>query len=130
MFDSVLPHAINYETKVIDRHAEKIYKFINYIQSSKELSVCTLANRMRFSYENFHDMLIEVLDKAKRGEHGGIRCITNIDSKNLDLINLVSGAGVQIRHLDNIPMSFGVSDKEIVGSIANIEGFEIADSIF
>ena len=121
---------INYETRVIDKDAKKKDKFINYIKSSKELSVCTQANRIQFSYENFYDKIKEALDKEKEGDHRGIRWITTVDKKSLDLIKIFLNAGVKIRHINNIPMSFGVSDKEIVGSIANIEGTDIGDSIF
>ncbi len=121
---------INYETRVIDKPAKKKDKFINYIKSSEELSVCTQANRIQFSYENFYDKIKEALDKEKEGDHRGIRWITTIDKKSLDLMKIFLDAGVKIRHINNIPMSFGVSDKEIVGSIANTEGTDIGDSIF
>jgi two-component system, OmpR family, sensor histidine kinase VicK len=116
---------INYETRVIDKDAKKKDKFIDYIKSSRELSVCTQANRIQFCYENFYDKIKEALDKEKGGDHRGIRWITTIDKKSLDLIKIFLDAGVKIRHINNIPMSFGVSDKEIVGSIANIEGTDI-----
>jgi len=80
---------INYETRVIDKHAKKKDEFINYIKSSKELSVCTQANRIQFSYENFYDKIKEALDKEKEGDHRGIRWITTIDKKSLYSITLI-----------------------------------------
>ena len=127
---------ISHETKMLEEYEEKINKFKEYIENSNRLSVCTEANRMQFVYNNFFGIIEKILDKSKNGEHKGIRWLTSITNKHS--VNLVKkfldregeAGGIAIRHINQIPMSFGVSDKEIVGSIVNTKGTEMAKSLF
>jgi len=69
--------------------------------------------------------------KYKNGEHKGIRWLTSIkDKDSANLAKIFLDDGVVIRHINQIPISFGVSDKEVVGSIANTEGTEMAKTLF
>ena len=64
----------------------------------------------------------KLLIKQRRGEHKGIRYITNIDRVNIKLVREYLKSGIQIRHARNIPpMSFSISDKEIVATIDKME---------
>ena len=70
------------------------------------------------------------MDKEKKGEHKGIRYITNIDSSNVELAKLYLASGIQIKHVKNLPpMSFGVSDKEIGVTIEKMEDGEMVTSL-
>ena len=63
------------------------------------------------------------MEKRKKGEHKGVRYITNIDQDNAKLANEFLNAGIQIRHVKNLPpMSFGVSDQEIAATIEKMDG--------
>ena len=78
---------------------------------------------LQYSHNYFFDVKKKLLDKQKRGEHKGIRYITNIDNGNLYISKLYLEHGIQIRHMKNLPpMSFGVSDKEIAVTIEKMEG--------
>ncbi|MGA7044591.1 MAG: hypothetical protein WBY71_13090, partial [Nitrososphaeraceae archaeon] len=122
---------ISYETKVLEEHEEKIKKFKGYLENSNQLSVCTLANRIQLVYNNFFDIIGKILDRSKNGGHKGIRWLTSItDKDSVNLVKVFLDAGVVIRHINQIPMSFGASDKEVVGSMANTEGGEMAKTLF
>ena len=122
---------ISYETKVLEEHEEKIKKFKGYLENSNQLSVCTLANRIQLVYNNFFDIIGKILDRSKNGGHKGIRWLTSItDKDSVNLVKVFLDDGVVIRHINQIPMSFGVSDKEVVGSMANTEGGEMAKTLF
>jgi len=106
-------------------------KFRCYLQDSDQLSVCTQPNRIKFVYNNFFDIIGKILDKSKKEEHKGIRWLTSImDKDSANLVRIFLDGGVVIRHIDKIPMSFGVSEKEVVGSIATPEGSEMAKTLF
>jgi signal transduction histidine kinase len=71
-----------------------------------------------------------LLDKQKRREHKGIRYITTIDKKNVQLAKTYLESGIQIKHVENLPpMSFGVSDKEIAVTIEKMEGGRVVQSL-
>jgi hypothetical protein len=63
-----------------------------------------------------------ILDMHKK-KIEGMRWITHIDKENLNLVKIFLKAGIEIRHVKNIqPMNFGVSDKEMAGTIEKMEG--------
>lgn len=91
-------------------------------ESSNQISTCLTAGGMQYSHKYFYDILKKLLDKQRRGEHKGIRYITNIDRVNIELVREYLKSGVQIRHVRNLPpMSFGFSDKEIAATIDKME---------
>jgi hypothetical protein len=59
-----------------------------------------------------------------------MRCIVNIDKKDsIDLIKVFLNAGIQVRHVKNMPpMNFGVSDKEVAITIEKMEGGRMSQS--
>ncbi len=70
------------------------------------------------------------MDKQKKGEHKGIRYITNIDNDNVELAKLYLDSGIQIKHVKNLPpMSFVVSDKEMAVTIEKMEGGRVINSL-
>ena len=78
---------------------------------------------MQYSHNYFFDIKKKLLDKQKKGEHKGIRYISNIDKDNIQLAKEYLQSGIQIKHVKNLPpMSFGVSDKEIAATIEKMEG--------
>ena len=85
---------------------------------------------MQYAYNHFFEIKKKLLDKQKKGEHKGIRCITNIDKDNMNLAKILLDAGINIRHLNNLPpMSFGVSDKEMAVTIEKMEGGKNVQSL-
>jgi two-component system, OmpR family, sensor histidine kinase VicK len=122
---------INYETKVLEEDEGKKKTFKGYLENSNQLSVCTQDNRLQFVYNNFFKVIEKITEKSKNAEHKGIRWLTSIkDKDSANLAKLFLDGGVVIRHINQIPISFGVSDKEVVGSIANTEGTEMTKTLF
>ena len=114
---------IRYETRLIENPDEVIKEIGRLTASSNKLDTCLTSGGLQYSHNYFFDVQKKLLDKQKRGEHMGIRYITNIDNGNLYISKLYLELGIQIRHMKNLPpMSFGVSDKEIAVTIEKMEG--------
>ena len=80
--------------------------------SSTRLSVCSAFGGMQMSYKYLFDSYLNILDKHQKGESEGIRLIINIDKENLNLVKVFLKAGIQMRHVANMPpMNFGVSER-------------------
>jgi hypothetical protein len=112
-----------YETRIIENPDEVIREIGRLHASSNKLDTCLTSGGLQYSHNYFFDLKKKLLDKQKRGEHKGIRYITNIDNDNIHIAKLYLECGIQIRHMKNLPpMSFGVSDKEIAVTIEKMEG--------
>jgi two-component system, OmpR family, sensor histidine kinase VicK len=112
-----------YETRIIENPDEVIREIGRLTASSNKLDTCLTSGGLQYSHKYFFDIKKKLLDKQKRGEHKGIRYITNIDNDNLYISKLYLEHGIQIRHIKNLPpMSFGVSDREIAVTIEKMEG--------
>jgi two-component system, OmpR family, sensor histidine kinase VicK len=121
---------IHYETRIIDDAQEIVKVFGRLIASSNEFCTCLTSGGLQYSYNHFFEVKKKLLDKQKKREHKGIRCITNIDKDNMNLANILLDAGINIRHLNNLPpMSFGVSDKEMAATIEKMEGGKNVQSL-
>src|SRR5215212_9976137 len=114
---------IRYETRIIENPDEVIKEIRRLTASSNKLDICLTSGGLQYSHVYFFDLKKKLLDKQRRGEHKGIRYITNIDNENLHISRTYLDYGIQIRHMKNLPpMSFGVSDKEIAVTIEKMEG--------
>jgi signal transduction histidine kinase len=114
---------VRYETRIIENPDEVIREIGRLTASSNKLDTCLTSGGLQYSHNYFFDLKKKLLDKQSRGEHKGIRYITNIDNDNLHISKLYLEDGIQIRHMKNLPpMSFGVSDKEIAVTIEKMEG--------
>jgi signal transduction histidine kinase len=114
---------IHYETRIIENPDEVIKEIGRLTASSNKLDICLTSGGLQYSHIYFFDLKKKLLDKQRRGEHKGIRYITNIDNDNLHISKTYLDYGIQIRHMRNLPpMSFGVSDKEIAVTIEKMEG--------
>jgi two-component system sensor histidine kinase VicK len=119
-----------YETRIIENHDEVIKEIGRLTASSNKLDTCLTSGGLQYSHNHFFDLKKKLLDKQRRGEHKGIRYITNIDNGNLHISKSYLEHGIQIRHMKNLPpMSFGVSDKEIAVTIEKMEGGKRVQSL-
>jgi two-component system, OmpR family, sensor histidine kinase VicK len=113
----------HYETRIIENSDEVIKEIGRLTASSNKLDTCLTSGGIEYSHNYFFDLKKRLLDKQRRGEHKGIRYITNIVNDNVGIIKTYVNYGIQIRHIKNLPpMSFGVSDKEIAVTIEKMEG--------
>jgi two-component system sensor histidine kinase VicK len=70
------------------------------------------------------------LEKQKKGDHKGVRYITNIDQDNVKFAKEFLDVGMRIRHVKNLPpMSFAVSDKEMAATIEKMDGGSMIQSL-
>ncbi len=121
---------VHYETRIIEDVQEIVKEIGRLTASSSELYTCLTAGGMQYSYNNFFEVTKKLLDKQKKGEHEGIRYISNIDRDDMNLANILLNAGIEIKHVKNLPpMSFAVSDKEIAATIEKMEGGKNVQSL-
>jgi signal transduction histidine kinase len=121
---------VHYKTRIIEDEDEIIKEIGKLTAESNELLTCLTPGGMQYSYNHFFEIKKKLLDKQKKGEHRGIRYVSNINNENLELSKIYLSAGIQIRHVKNLPpMSFGVSDKEISATIEKMEGGKKVQSL-
>ena len=83
---------------IIENNPNKITKQIRHmIESSNQISTCLTAGGMQYIHNYFYDTMKKLLNKQRRGEHKGIRYITNIDRVNIKLVREYLKLGIQIR---------------------------------
>lgn len=114
---------VKYETKVLE-NPDEIFNHIKYvIENATKRLVCDTSGGMQMVYNNFFDLYKKIIDKQKRGEGEGIRWITSIhDESNIELVRIFLNAGVQIRHIRNLPpMKFALDDRYFGASIEDRE---------
>jgi two-component system, OmpR family, sensor histidine kinase VicK len=113
---------IRYETRIIEDPDEVIKEIGRLTASSNKLDTCLTSGGLQYSHNYIFHIKKRLLEKQRKGEHKGIRYVTNIDSSNLHISKLYLESGIEIRHMKNLPpMSFGVSDKEIAVTIEKME---------
>lgn len=113
---------IPYYTKIIDVPDSIITEIIRINESSNELSICATPGGMQFTYDHLFEPTNKLLYWYKKGQHKGIRYISNIDRDNVEVAKTLLNSGVQLKHIKNLPpLSFGVSDKEIGATIEKME---------
>src|SRR5215813_5270589 len=116
-------------TRILEDQDQIIHEIRRLKDSSNRLSVCSAIGGMQMGYKYLFDSYMNIVDKHRKGEGKGMRWIINIDKENLNLVKVFLKAGIQIRHVKNMPpMNFGVSDKEMAGTIEKMEGGKMSQS--
>ncbi|HKG71433.1 MAG TPA: class I SAM-dependent methyltransferase, partial [Nitrososphaeraceae archaeon] len=112
----------HYKIRVI-RNPDEIIKEANAIKErSNELCGCTTSGGMQYSYDYLSEINKKLLDKQKKGEHKGIRYISEINEDNAKIANAFVKSGIQFRHIKNLPpMSFILTDKEMAATIETMK---------
>jgi two-component system, OmpR family, sensor histidine kinase VicK len=111
-----------YETKLIQDNNKILNEIVRINQSSNEFSVCATAGGMQYAFNYLFEVINQLLDRQRKGEHKGIRYISIINRDNLELAKILIDRGVQLKHVKNLPpMSFGVSDKEMGATLEKLE---------
>ena len=105
-------------TRILEDQDQIINEIRRFNNRSTKLSICSAFGGMQMSYKYLFDTFLKIVEKYKKGEGEGMRWIFNIDKDNLDLVKVFLNAGIQIRHVKNLPpMNFGVSDGHAYGCI-------------
>lgn len=124
-------------SRILENAEEIGNDIILLANTSKEIStVCSLGG-MQIVYDNnkFFNTYKKLLDKYKKGEHNGIRWVTNIvgvklEKDDIELIKTFLDLGMQIRHVKNLSlMNFSVSDKMLNATIEKLEGGKMVQSL-
>jgi signal transduction histidine kinase len=116
-------------TRILEDQDQIINEIRRLNYSSTRLSVCSGFGGMQMSYKHFFGSYINIVEKQQKGEGEGMRWIINIDKDNIDLVKVFLKSGIEIRHVKNMPpMNFGVSDKEMAGTIEKQEGGKVSQS--
>ena len=120
-------------TRLLEKQDEIITEINRLNNAANKLSICTGFGGMQMSYNYLFDSYKNIGDKSKKKggeeEDSGLRWITNIDRASLNLVKKFSQAGINIRHIKNMPpLSFGVSDKEVALTIEKMEGGNVSQS--
>ena len=55
-----------------------IKEIVRINESSNELSICATAGGMQFTYNYLFALITKLLDRSKKGQHKGIRYLSNI----------------------------------------------------
>ena len=106
-------------------------------KTSNEISIVCSLGGMQIIYDNdkFFNTYKKLLDKHKKGEHNGIRWVTNIvgvklEKDDIELIKTFLDLGMQIRHVKDLSlMNFAVSDKMLNATIEKLEGGKMVQSL-
>ena len=122
---------LHYETRIIDNSDEIVKEISRLTANSNELATCLTSGGMQYSHKYFFDIKKKLLDKQKKGEHKGLRYVTNIDNHNaIHLAKIYLDYGIEVKHVKNLPpMSFSISDKEIAVTIEKMEGGRVVQSL-
>jgi signal transduction histidine kinase len=121
---------IHYQTKVIEDPDDVVKEISRLIANSNEFYTCLTSGGMHYCHNYFLETRKELLEKQKRGDHKGVRYITNIDQDNVKFAKEFLDSGMRIRHVKNLPpMSFAVSDKEMAATIEKMDGGRMIQSL-
>jgi nitrogen-specific signal transduction histidine kinase len=119
------------EIKIIQNVDEILKKQKDILEASNEFLVCSKLSGLLLAYNNYFDLYEKVMQKYRNDEHVGIRIVTSItDKEGADLSRLFINAGVEIKHVKNLPpIDFALSDKEMIATIQKVEGDEIIQNL-
>ena len=115
-------------TRILKDQNQIIHEIRRLNYSSNGLSICSAIGGMQMGYKYLFDSYMNIVDKHRKGESKGMRWIINIDKENLNLVKVFLKAGIQIGRVINMPPKyFGVSDKEMAGTIEKMEGGKMSE---
>ncbi len=112
------------QISLLKGYEDIIHKEREILESSNELVACLNFSGIRLAYNSNFEVYQKIMqEKFVNKEHNGIRFVTKVDKRSADMIKRFMEAGVQVRHVDNLPpIDFAVSDKEIVAKVHKVEG--------
>ena len=118
------------EIKVLRNVDEIVKKGKEVLDASVDFLACLRASGMQLVRNNYFDTVEKIMEKARHGDHDGIRIVTAINRENVELVGSFLKIGVQIRHVKNLPpIDFSVSDKEILATIQKSDYGEMGQNL-
>jgi signal transduction histidine kinase len=121
--------SVRYRTRIIRDPFETLSQIKRIVESSNRYSVSSVSGGLPFVYKQSFEPFCMVLDKFRRGEHGGVRWVTTIDAGAVEAAKKFLELGMSIRHIVNAPPeSFGLSEKEVGVTVSKLEGGKLNGS--
>jgi two-component system, OmpR family, sensor histidine kinase VicK len=120
------------KTTVLENQDDIYTHFVNTIKQSRERFVCSSIGGMQMVYNNFFNLYKDIVGKQKKGEGNGVKWLTHIDNNknNIELVKTFLNAGMQIRHIKNLPsMNFSVDSNRIQATIERMESGNLMDNL-
>ena len=100
----------------------KILKRIgDFYKRSNYLKYCTPLESIDLIFTNFFNLHEEILDRYRKGNHNGIKWITQVNSiKDIELVQILIDKGIEVKHVkDLLTNTFALSDKSLLFTIEN-----------
>ena len=112
------------KTKVLENQNEIYNHLKKSIKKSNERFVCCSMGGLQMVYNNFFNLYEDIIERQKKGEDDGIKWLTYIDDNknNIELVKKFLNAGIQIRHIKNLPsMNFSFDSKNIEATMERMD---------
>ncbi len=117
-------------TNILNDNDKKIEKMTDLVEDSSYILVSSSLEKEHFVNSNFFKIIKTISTKSRNRQHSGIRWITTVKDKcDGNIIRLCLSYGIRIRHIDTIPSSFVISEKEALSSVSGIEDICVSKSI-
>jgi len=113
------------KTKVLENQNEIYNHLKNTLKKSNERFVCCCIGGLQMVCNNFFNLYEDIIERQKKGGEGdGIKWLTFIDDNknNIELVKKFLNAGIQIRHIKNLPsMNFSFDSKNIEATMERMD---------
>jgi two-component system, OmpR family, sensor histidine kinase VicK len=106
-------------TKIIASREDIVSRARQVIETSNRLSVCSDLDYLKMIENIASDLIKKILEKAKNGNHKGVRWIGTINKEDIALVKKFLELGMEIKHLRYTPLNFSVTDKEFNFTVSN-----------
>ena len=115
-------HMRNYAMLVIDELKSFNPIFPKVVEKEKEIlsnsrvfSALVNGKLLEFINDDHFTLFREVMDRHRRGKHGGIRLITLIDRSTANIVKGFLAIGVEVKHITNLySVQFVASEREVL----------------
>jgi two-component system, OmpR family, sensor histidine kinase VicK len=117
-------------TNIIDSPEDIALRARQVMDTSKHMYVCSDFADMKMIEDIAYDSVKQTLKKAQEGKHRGIRWIGSIKNKeDIEVVRRFLALGVEIKHLESIPLNFSVTDIESNFTVFDMQEGSVAPSI-
>ena len=115
---------------MLEKPEEILNQITKFNRSSKQICDCSTIEGLKLIRKNYPEFHNKILQKYKKGEHGGVRWITTIDTKtDVEGVRFFLKS-FQIRHVkDTLFTNFAISDKILLSSIDRINSGNMVSSM-
>ena len=122
------------KTKVLEYPSDIYNHLINTIKKSNGCYVCFSIGGMRMIYNTFFNSFKRIIQRQETEdmEPCGIKWLTYIDDNknNVELVKAFLNAGIQIRHIKNLPsINYAVDNNNILATIERMDDGKLMNDL-